>query len=53
MLNSCGLGSNGYGTFFATVRDGKIVEAANLVDYFGLLVELGGVEPTVLVKALA
>ena len=40
-------------SFFPTVRDGQIIEAANLVDYLGLLSELGAVEPTVLEKALA
>ena len=40
-------------SFFGTVRAGKIVEAANLVDYFGLLSEMGVLEPAVLGNALA
>ena len=39
--------------FFGTVKDGKIIHAANDVDYLGLMIQIGAVEANVMEKAMA
>ena len=39
--------------YFGTVKDGKIVHAANDVDYLGLLIQIGAIDDTIMETALA
>lgn len=40
-------------SFFSAIREGKIIEAENLIDYFGLLAQLEQLNPEVLTDALS
>lgn len=39
--------------FFGKVKDGKVVHAANDVDYLGMLIQIGAVSPDIMAKAMA